>query len=97
MAATAPPAPAPIDPQPARPAPSAPADSPTVSTPEQAIELIRAEYGSNSDLQYLAGPDPLGDPGFEVIVQSISLSAGGGSGTIEVWQVHPDGTYSRDN
>ncbi|TYD00316.1 hypothetical protein FQ377_02340 [Arthrobacter echini] len=71
--------------------------TPTVRTPEQVIELIRAEDGYNPDLQYVAGPDPLGDPGFEVIVQSISLSAGGGSGTVEVWQVYPDGTYSRDN
>lgn len=71
--------------------------TPTVSTPEQAIEPIRAGDGYNPDLQYVAGPDPLGDPGFEVIVQSVSLSAGGGSGTVEVWQVHPAGTYSRDN
>jgi len=90
-------APAPVAPQPAPPAPPASSEASAVTTPEQAIELIRAEDGYNPDFQYVASPDPEGDPGFEVIVRSISLSAGGGSGTVEVWQVYTDGTYSRDN
>lgn len=98
-AAEAPPAPAPVAPQPASPGqdPGAPSKTLNITTPEQAIELIRKEDDYNPDFQYIAAPDPEGEEGFEVIVRSISLSAGGGSGTVEVWQVYPDGNYSRDN
>lgn len=93
------PAPAPVAPQPASPGqdPGAPSKILNITTPEQAIELIRKEDDYNPDFQYVAAPDPEGEEGFEVIVRSISLSAGGGSGTVEVWQVYPDGNYSRDN
>ncbi len=97
--APAPIAPPPVAPQPASPGqvPGAPPEILNITTPEQAIELIRKEDGYNPDLQYIAAPDPEGEEGFEVIVQAISLRAGGGSGTVEVWQVYPNGNYSRNN
>lgn len=63
----------------------------SITTPEQAVEVLEAALDHNPDLTYVASLNEYGT--FDVTVKSISLAAGGGTGTVGTYEVNQDGNY----
>lgn len=63
-----------------------------ITTPEQAIEVMKKAMNYNPDLVYDASPNKYGN--FDVKVRSRALMNQGGSGTAGIWEVTSDGSHA---
>lgn len=63
-----------------------------ITTPEQAIEVMKKAMNYNSDLIYDASLNEYGN--FDVKVRSLSIMGQGGSGTAGIWEVTSDGSHA---
>ncbi|USS90482.1 hypothetical protein [Fructilactobacillus carniphilus] len=63
-----------------------------VNTSEAAINILKNEFGNSSDYSY--GVLSTDNGVYEIEVTSKSIRAQGGSGTVGIYDVMPDGTYN---
>ena len=60
-----------------------------ITTPEQATEVMMKDNDYNPDFIYDAHPNEYGN--FDVKIRSKSIMDQGGTGTVGIWEVKPDG------
>ncbi len=60
-----------------------------ITTPEQAIDVMMEHFDYNPDFIYDASLNEYGN--FDVRIRSLSIIEDGGSGTVGIWEVQPDG------